>query len=81
MIVIVIVVIIFGFRFLGGSVADLPHPGVDWYAFTTKLKELNRSVPPVFDPLSGTMKPWVDMKKLNATYASEYSSSVTCNLM
>ena len=59
----------------------MPHPGMDWYAFQLKIKELNKVVPQVFCPLSNAMRPWVDVKKLNATYASEYSSSVTCSIM
>jgi hypothetical protein len=68
-------------RYLGGNPADLPHPGMDWFAFVQKLKELNRSLPPVFDPLANAARPWVDIKKLNATYAAEYGGgSSTCVL-
>jgi hypothetical protein len=69
-------------RYLGGNPADLPHPGMDWFAFVQKLKELNRTLPPVFDPLANAARPWVDIKKLNATYAAEYGGggSSTCVL-
>jgi hypothetical protein len=67
--------------FLGGNPSDLPHPGMDWYAFTQKLKELNKSLPPVFDALSNSMRPWVDLKKLNSTYGAEHGASSTCSVM
>jgi hypothetical protein len=54
---------------------------MDWYAFTQKLKELNKSLPPVFDALSNSMRPWVDLKKLNSTYGGEHGASSTCSVM
>mmetsp|Transcript_3720 Transcript_3720/g.6156 ORF Transcript_3720/g.6156 Transcript_3720/m.6156 type:complete len:293 (+) Transcript_3720:431-1309(+) len=69
------------FLFLGGDAKDLPHPGVDWHAFTAKIKVLNVSVPPVYDPLTNSMKPWVDIKRLNSIYRAEYTGSSLCNIM
>jgi len=68
-------------RYLGGDLSDLPHPGVDWKAFANKIKDLNRTVPMVFCPLNNAMRPWVDVKQLNATYAKEYTQSSACSIM
>ena len=69
------------YRYLGGNLTDLAHPGVDWRAYVNRIKELNRSQPMVFCPLSNAMRPWVDIKALNATYAAEYTQSSACSVM
>ncbi len=70
------------YLFLGGNPKDLPHPGVDWGTFRNKIKELNNGSPKVFDTISNTMKPWVDMKQLDRAYAGENNApSTACCLM
>ena len=62
-------------RFCGGDLAQLPHPGVDWRFFVSKIKECNKRTDPIFDPLKDAMRPWVDIDKLNKTYQSENAGS------
>jgi hypothetical protein len=67
---------------MSGNSKDLPHPDVDWRAFTARIQELNASVPLVFDPMTNAMKPWVNIKQLNKTYKSTQSpSSGACSMM
>lgn len=69
------------YLYTGGDMEELPHPGVDWRAFSNKIKELNRTVPMVFCPLNNAMRPWVDVKQLNTMYAGEYTQSSACSIM
>ena len=43
--------------------SELPEPEVDPMAFKMAIKESLRDVAPVFDPVSKSMRPWVDTKK------------------
>jgi hypothetical protein len=70
------------YLFLSGDLKQLPHPDEDWSAFSSRIKELSASVPLVFDTISNSMKPWVDMKQLNKIYKSENANSSTaCTIM
>lgn len=63
------------FRFCSGDVSQIPHPGVDWKGFTSKLKELMAKEPKIFCPLTQTLKPWVDIPKLSKFYVAESSAA------
>ena len=42
----------------------LPAPDVDAAAFVEALRAAMKPMPPVFDPLSGRLKPWIDVNML-----------------
>lgn len=70
-------------RFLGGNPRELPHPGVDYYAFRSKIKELLAAQPKVFCTVTNQMRPWVDIKQLDKLYGNEGSinGSKSCSVM
>jgi hypothetical protein len=57
------------------NVKDIPHPGVDWNAFVSKIKELNAREARVFDSVSQQMKPWVDTSQLPRFYIAEAAAA------
>ena len=53
----------------------IPHPGVDWKSFISKLKEFMAREPKVFCPITQTLKHWIDVQKLNKFYTAESSTA------
>ena len=64
-------------RFLGGNPKDLPHPGVDWTLFLSRVKDLNKNHPKTFCPITGQLRPWVDVNKLMKIYGAECNQGKT----
>jgi hypothetical protein len=58
----------FPHRVSGGDTKSLPHPDEDWAEFFGTLKARCQAEGPVWDPLTKTMREWVDLKKLQAMY-------------
>lgn len=56
----------------------MPHPDEDWDAFVSTLKTRNSAEGPVWDPLSKTLREWVNMKKLLDTYGGAHVTSSAC---
>jgi hypothetical protein len=46
----------------------MPHPEVDFPAFAKALSALNDKEPIVWNPATGRLTKWIDMKKLTAIY-------------
>ena len=44
--------------------AELMEPEIDADAFTQQVKQALRSLPPVYNPTSGKMVPWIDVAAL-----------------
>jgi len=62
----------------------IPHPAVDWQDFITAIRGFNKTTPMIFDPISKTMKPWVDIGKLNSIFKIERlngGGSSACTIM
>lgn len=47
---------------------SLPHPQVDFPAFAKAISVLNDKEPSVWNPATGKLSKWIDMKKLTAVY-------------
>eukprot|EP00596_Hydrurales_sp_CCMP1899_P008716 CAMPEP_0119033806 /NCGR_PEP_ID=MMETSP1177-20130426/873_1 /TAXON_ID=2985 /ORGANISM="Ochromonas sp, Strain CCMP1899" /LENGTH=348 /DNA_ID=CAMNT_0006990845 /DNA_START=48 /DNA_END=1090 /DNA_ORIENTATION=- len=47
---------------------SMPHPEVDFHAFANALSDLNDREPMVWNPMTGSLTKWINMKKLAATY-------------
>jgi hypothetical protein len=62
-------------RFCDGDISQIPHPGVDWRSFTSKLNEFLSKEPKVFCPITQKLRPWVDVAKLSKFYVAESSSA------
>jgi len=65
-------------RVANGETRSLPHPDEDWDAFISTLKTRNSAEGTVWDPLSKTMREWVNMKKLLDTYGGAHVTSSAC---
>lgn len=63
------------YLFCNGDLNKIPHPGVEWRLFIKEIKNFNNKSPPVFCPISQTMKPWVDPVKLSKFYIAESSAA------
>ena len=44
---------------------ELPEPDLDAPAFVEAVKAAVATIPPVFDPVSGRVKPWIDVSLLS----------------
>lgn len=62
----------------GGDAKSLPHPDEDWAAFFSMVKAHSHEEGLIWDPLTKTMREWVDLKKLQSMYGSAASGSSTC---
>lgn len=52
----------------------MPHPEVDFQSFAKALSILNDKEPMVWNPMTGNLTKWIDMKKLTATYGGRVSN-------
>jgi len=46
----------------------VPDPSVDWMGFTLNVERLLRREKPQWNPMTKTVTPWIDVRKLNRTY-------------
>jgi hypothetical protein len=68
-------------RVSGGDTKSLPHPDEDWAAFISTLKARCQAEGQIWDPLTKTMREWVDLKKLQNMYGSAAGTgSSTCTV-
>jgi len=57
---------------------DLPHPDVDFMAFSKKIQACNKKESPIYDPLAKAFAPLVNVEKLAKKYNS--AGSVACTM-
>jgi hypothetical protein len=60
---------------------DMPDPSKDWSAFVARVKEENRKLPLVWNPLTQLMTEWVDVTALETCYSKEIHHSSSTVLL
>lgn len=64
-----------------GNSRQFPHPEVDWKGFLEKVNECNNNNPKVFDPMTSSMKPWININNLCKTFKkSNTVKSSSCTI-
>mmetsp|Transcript_30798 Transcript_30798/g.51526 ORF Transcript_30798/g.51526 Transcript_30798/m.51526 type:complete len:128 (-) Transcript_30798:329-712(-) len=63
-----------------GEIKSIPHPDEDWALFLSVLKEKNDAEALIFDPLTKTMKPWINIAKLQQVYGKGHAGSTSCTI-
>jgi len=61
-----------------GEAKALPHPDEDWFTFLAALKDRNAATDKIYDPLSKSMQPWINLKEMQKTYGPKQSGSSSC---
>jgi len=56
---------------------QLPHPEIDFPAFTFALRRALDKEAKVFDPIKSSFEPWVDLAALARQYNSSSSTSTS----
>mmetsp|Transcript_31471 Transcript_31471/g.53094 ORF Transcript_31471/g.53094 Transcript_31471/m.53094 type:complete len:275 (+) Transcript_31471:499-1323(+) len=69
------------YLFVGKGSNEIPHPSVDWHAFSTRIAELTAAGPMAYDPVSNSMRPWVNMSRLHKMFKAESSGTSSCLIM
>ena len=64
----------------GGDAKALPHPDEDWAAFFSIVKAHSQAEGLIWDPITKTMREWVDLKKLQSMYGATTSGSSSCTI-
>jgi len=52
----------------GGPASEVPHPAMDWSAFTGFVKPINDTLPKTWSPMTKSMQTWVLMSQLQRKY-------------
>jgi hypothetical protein len=64
-----------------GDTRAMPHPEADWEGFLAKVKEANDRDPPVFDPLTLSLKPWIKIPEMCSVYKrKDTTKSAACTI-
>jgi hypothetical protein len=58
-----------------GDHESIPHPQADWQGFLRRVKALNTSSQPTYNPLTKKNEPWVNIKGLTKLYGKQSSSA------
>ncbi len=58
----------------GGSVDSYPHPEAEWAEFLSAVDRENAKCASIWNPVTQTVKPWIDIAALILAYKSNGSS-------
>lgn len=69
--------------YAGGVVNEVPHPDVDWRLFMGYISQNNKASvnAPVFNSLTCTFEPWLNVSKLNTFYGDGTTGASSCAIM
>ncbi len=56
--------------------SELPHPLENWARFEKSMNDMLKITPPVWNPVTKRVEPWINMRKLSSKYCTESSCAI-----